>query len=144
MNSVHFRLPQDIIQIIDAATQLGIFKSRSKGLYEATTYAILGDTSGIIAHEQLFLSVQTVYDSLAAFSKLVQEFNDNASYLIQESLVDNLDPLLDYLTHEREVLELFPLFWQGHLLDILQAIPEHRVIESCLEMGDNSDQSSSD
>lgn len=126
MDSIHFRLPHNITQIMDMATEYSIFPSRSGGLRLAATYAILEDTSA-----------QTIYDNLVLFNDLVQEFKDTASYMIQESLVGNLDPLLKYMYNEEEVLRGFPMFWQGYLSSVLSAIPEHRVIESCLEIADN-------
>jgi len=129
MDSVHFRLPHNIIQIMDTAAQYNIFSSRSGGLRLAATYAILGNTS----------TAQCLYDNLVTFNDLVQEFKGNASYLIEESLVGNLDPLIDYMAHEEQVLERFPMFWQRHLLSVLQTIPEHRILKQCLIMENNSD-----
>jgi len=132
MDSVHFRFPHDLTQIMDAAVKYNIFSSRSSGLRKAATHAILGDW---LVQDKAQWSVQDVYDNLAMFNSLVIEFKSNASYFIEESLVGNLDPLIDYMAHEEEVLERFPMFWQDHFFQILRAIPEYRVIESCLTIG---------
>ncbi len=124
MDSVHFRLPHNITQIMDTAAHLGIFGSRSGGLRTAATYAILND-----------LSVQHVYDSLALFNDMIKEFKHNASHMIQESLMGNSVPLEEYTHHVEGLIATFPTFWQSHLWNILWEIPEFRVIESCLSMG---------
>jgi len=124
MDSVHFRLPHNLTQIMDIAAQYNIFPSRSSGLRLAATYAILGDTS-----------VQALYDNLVLFGNIVQEFRSNASHLIQESLAGNTEPLQAYVTQVELLIMTFPLFWQEYLYATLRTIPEYRVVESCLELG---------
>ena len=128
MDSVHFRLPHNITQIMDTAAHLGIFDSRSGGLRTAATYAILDGTSA-----------QAVYDNLILFNDLVQEFKNDASHLIQESLAGNTEPLQNYATRVESLIMTFPTFWQEHLYATLQTIPEYRVVEQCLEMAKEND-----
>jgi len=126
MDSIHFRLPHNITQIMDMATQHGIFDSRSSGLRLAATYAILND-----------LPAQHVYDGLTLFNDIVKEFKRDASRMIQESLAGNSTPLEEYTCHISDLIATFPTFWQSYLWDTLRKIPEFKVIEQCLEMGKN-------
>ena len=125
MDSVHFRLNPDITQIVDAATNLKVFDSRSGGLRQAVIHAILDD-----------LSAQQVYDKLVTFGDMVEQFRADADHLIGESIVGNSEPLRTFLTSVESLLSVLPSFWQKQLHTILQTIPEFRVIERCLEMAE--------
>jgi hypothetical protein len=125
MEDVHFRLPPQPIKLAGTAVELGIFTSRSGALRSAVDYAILGNTP-----------VQAIYDGLMQFRSLLEEFEGQSKDFLQKSMDGDTTPLREYYQRVQVLLGIFPPFWYDHLIEILRRVPEFRVIEQCLELGD--------
>ena len=138
MDSVHFRLPHNITQIMDTAAEYGIFPSRSQGLREAATYAILDNLPVEKSLCKDSSPTQYIYDHLVIFHDIVKEFKYNADHMIQESLAGNSIPLEEFRCRIGNLVATFPIFWQSYLWETLRKIPEFRVIEQCLRMESNT------